>query len=91
MAKTLSSGDHYERPHDLNQKSTAPGRYRGSALKLLGAIGLLRAVLCTFKIAPGDFVELRSHPIAHKLTIFRGIGRRDWIRTNDPHHVKVVL
>ena len=19
------------------------------------------------------------------------IGRRDWIRTNDPHHVKVVL
>jgi hypothetical protein len=20
-----------------------------------------------------------------------GLGRRDWIRTNDPHHVKVVL
>ncbi len=20
-----------------------------------------------------------------------GIGRRDWTRTNDPHHVKVVL
>jgi hypothetical protein len=24
-----------------------------------------QAVLRTFKIAPGDFVELRSHPIAH--------------------------
>ena len=21
----------------------------------------------------------------------KGIGRRDWTRTNDPHHVKVVL
>jgi hypothetical protein len=23
--------------------------------------------------------------------LFEQIGRRDWTRTNDPHHVKVVL
>ncbi len=23
--------------------------------------------------------------------VIEGVGRRDWTRTNDPHHVKVVL
>lgn len=43
-----------------------------ACIYLVGAIGLLRAslpsalraVLRTFKIAPGDFVELRSRSIA---------------------------
>jgi hypothetical protein len=33
--------------------------------------------------------KAKRHPeVAQVLDLF---GRRDWIRTNDPHHVKVVL
>jgi len=28
---------------------------------------------------------------AESLPLRMGVGRRDWTRTNDPHHVKVVL
>ena len=33
----------------------------------------------------------RKRDQAKCLIPFSIIGRRDWIRTNDPHHVKVVL
>jgi hypothetical protein len=29
--------------------------------------------------------------LLHKPGLYTGFGRRDWTRTNDPHHVKVVL
>ena len=32
-----------------------------------------------------------SKSLSHKKLAARDAGRRDWTRTNDPHHVKVVL
>jgi hypothetical protein len=33
----------------------------------------------------------RETPVNEKFTGVFCVGRRDWTRTNDPHHVKVVL
>jgi len=48
------------------------------------------AILPTFDpdIRPAGPAVLFLVPRLSKLLEF---GRRDWIRTNDPHHVKVVL
>jgi integrase len=39
----------------------------------------------------GEFVPTLSQNEGRSETKQRVVGRRDWIRTNDPHHVKVVL
>jgi hypothetical protein len=35
--------------------------------------------------------SLRKKPLLQRRNKGYLIGRRDWTRTNDPHHVKVVL
>ena len=39
------------------------------------------------------FIRYRVMVVSRKFQeiLFRSLGRRDWTRTNDPHHVKVVL
>jgi hypothetical protein len=36
-------------------------------------------------------VLAKKNTFSKVLDLIEDIGRRDWTRTNDPHHVKVVL
>ena len=38
-----------------------------------------------------QYFKAKKSTINKVLDLIEDIGRRDWTRTNDPHHVKVVL
>ena len=63
---------------------TVPGGHGGRRPRLL-TISRSRSR----RICRGD--TRGGAPRLHRDLSGRGVGRRDWIRTNDPHHVKVVL
>ena len=85
--------------HPVSLKNILDSLFPGNDKILVVASGLLRpsmafalrAVLCTSDFAPGEIVELRSHPLATRIEEANYLGSREWIRTTDPHHVKVVL
>ena len=50
----------------------------------------VRAALRASKFAPGKFVEPPTTGFGNSAFALNN-GSREWIRTTDPHHVKVVL
>ncbi len=42
-------------------------------------------------LGDGDRPREALHRAVRELDVWQDVGRRDWTRTNDPYHVKVVL